>query len=245
MTTMNIAHPPIASHTEWLAARKALLAREKEVTRAHDAMSAARRRLPMVRIDKDYTFAGADGQVGLPDLFDGRRQLIIYHFMFDPRWDAGCSGCTGYVDALGDLSMLHDRDTTFALVSRAPLAKLEAYKTRRGWSVPWYSSYGSDFNYDFHVTFDASVTPIEYNFRSAAELERAGMAIPAGDQPAEGHGLSVFFRLDDAVFHTYSAYARGVEGLTNAYSLLDVTPYGRQEDWEDSPSGWPQRPTYG
>ncbi len=141
------------------------------------------------------------------------------------------------MDALGDLGMLHDRDTTFALVSRAPLAKLEAYRERRGWRWPWYSSYGSDFNYDFHVTFDESVAPIEYNFR--------GVAMPVDEQPAEGHGLSVFFRLDDAVFHTYSAYARGVEGLTNAYSLLDVTPYGRQEDWEDSPSGWPQRPTYG
>ena len=237
MDTKNIAHPPIASHDEWLAARKELLAREKEVTRARDALNAARRRLPMVSIDKDYTFMGTDGEVGFPDLFEGRSQLIVYHFMFDPRWDAGCPSCTGYVDALGDLSTLRDRDTTLALVSRAPFAKLEAYKARRGWSVPWYSSYGSDFNYDFHVTFDASVAPIEHNFRS--------VALPTDEQPAEGQGLSVFFRRDDAVFHTYSAYARGVEGLTNDYSLLDVTPYGRQEDWEDSPPGWPQRPTYG
>ncbi len=245
MTTAKIAHPPIAAYDEWLAARKALLAREKEVTRARDALSAARRRLPMVRIEKDYTFTGPDGEVGLPDLFEGRRQLIVYHFMFDPRWEAGCMGCTGYVDALGDLSMLRERDTTFALVSRAPLAKLEAYKARRGWGVPWYSSYGSDFNYDFHVTFDASVAPIEYNFRGAAELEQAGMLMPPDEQPGEGHGLSVFFRLDGGVFHTYSTYARGVEGLSNDYSLLDVTPYGRQEDWENSPPGWPQRPTYG
>jgi predicted dithiol-disulfide oxidoreductase (DUF899 family) len=237
MTTGNIAHPPIASYDEWLAARKALLDREKEVTRARDALSAARRRLPMVRITKDYTFTGPDGAVRFPALFEGRRQLIIYHFMFDPRWDAGCPSCTWYVDALGDLSMLHKRDTTFALVSRAPFTKLAAYQAQRGWSVPWYSSWGSDFNYDFHVTFDASVVPTEYNFRS--------VAIPVDEQPAEGHGLSVFFRLDDAVFHTYSAYARGVEGLSNAYSFLDVTPYGRQEDFEDSPSGWPQRPTYG
>ena len=237
MTTREIAHPPIVSPDEWLAARQELLTREKELTRARDALSAARRRLPMVRIEKDYTFVGPDGEVGLPDLFEGRRQLIVYHFMFDPRWDAGCPGCTGYVDALGDLSALRDRDTTFALVSRAPLAKLEAYKARRGWRWPWYSSYGSDFNYDFHVTFDESVAPTEYNFRS--------VAVPVDEQPAEGHGLSVFFCLDDAVSHTYSAYARGVEGLSNAYSLLDVTPYGRQEDWEDSPPGWPQRPTYG
>jgi predicted dithiol-disulfide oxidoreductase (DUF899 family) len=237
MTTGNIAHPPITSHHEWLAARKELLAREKEVTRARDALNAARRRLPMVRIEKDYSFTGPDGEVGFPALFEGRRQLIIYHFMFDPRWDAGCPTCSRYVDALGDLSTLRERDTTFALVSRAPFAKLEEYAARRGWRVPWYSSYGSDFNYDFHVTFDATVAPLEHNFRS--------VAIPADEQPAEGQGLSVFFRLDDAVFHTYSAYARGVEGLTNASSFLDVTPYGRQEDWEDSPSGWPQRPTYG
>lgn len=245
MTTANNVHPHIASSGEWLAARKELLTREKEVTRARDALSAARRRLPMVKIDKGYTFMGPDGAVGLSDLFDGRRQLIVYHFMFDPRWDAGCPGCTGYVDALGDLSMLHDRDTTFVLVSRAPLTTLEAYKAQRGWNLPWYSSYGSDFNYDFHVTFDASVAPIEHNFRSATELEQAGALPPASEQPAESHGLSVFFRLDDAVFHTYSVYARGVEGLTNDYSLLDLTPYGRQEDWEDSPAGWPQRPTYG
>jgi len=245
METTTIAHPPIAAPEAWLAARKALLAREKDVTRARDALSAARRRLPMVRLDKDYNFDGPAGQVSLPDLFDGHRQLIIYHFMFDPRWDAGCQSCTGFVGALGDLSELHDRDTAFALVSRAPLAKLEAYKAQRGWNLPWYSSYACDFNYDFHVTFDASVTPIEHNYRSAAELEQAGAAIPTSDQPSESHGLSVFFRLDDGVFHTYSAYARGVEGLTDATSLLDVTPYGRQEDWEDSPSGWPQRPTYG
>ena len=213
------------------------MTREKELTKARDALSAARRRLPMVRVEKDYRFTGPDGEFSLLDLFEGRRQLIIYHFMFDPRWDAGCQGCTGFVDALGDLGMLQERDTTFKLVSRAPLAKLEAYKALRSWNLPWYSSHGSDFNYDFHVTFDASVTPIEHNFRS--------VDIPTEDQPSESHGLSVFFRLDDAVFHTYSTYARGVEGLTNDYSLLDVTPFGRQEDWEDSPSGWPQRPTYG
>lgn len=237
MTTEQIAHPPIAAYDEWLAARKELLAREKELTRARDALGAARRRLPMVRLDKEYTFVGPDGEVRLPDLFEGRHQLIVYHFMFDPRWDAGCPGCTGYVNALGDLSELHDRDTTFALVSRAPYAKLAAYREPRGWRLPWYSSFGGDFNHDFHVTFDASVAPPEYNYRP--------VTVSADEQPSEGHGLSVFFRLGDEVFHTYSSYARGVEGLTNTSSLLDVTPYGRQEDWEDSPPGWPQRPTYG
>jgi predicted dithiol-disulfide oxidoreductase (DUF899 family) len=245
MTTDTIAHPNIVSQDEWLAARKELLTREKEATRARDALSAARRRLPMVKLDKKYTFTGPDGERTLLDLFEGRRQLIVYHFMFDPRWDKGCMGCTGYVDSLGDLSGLADRDTSFAVISRAPLEKLEAYKHLRGWDIPWYSSYDSDFNYDFHVTFDASVVPIMNNYRNAAELEQVGMGIPADDQPSEGPGLSVFFRIGDEVYHTYSAFARGVEGLTDDYSLLDVTPYGRQEDWEDSPAGWPQRPTYG
>ena len=241
-TTETIAHPDIVTRDEWLAERRALLAREKAHTRDGDAISAERRRLPMVKLDKEYRFEGPDGEVSLLDLFGGRRQLVVYHFMFDPEWDEGCPGCTGYVDALGDLSMLDDRDTAFVLISRAPLAKLEAYKAPRGWDRPWYSSHGSDFNYDFHVTLDEVVAPVEYNYRDKAELEaRGGPTIHEG----EAHGLSVFFRLDDDVFHTYSAFARGVEGLTDAYSLLDRTPYGRQEDFEDSPPGWPQRPTYG
>jgi predicted dithiol-disulfide oxidoreductase (DUF899 family) len=245
MTTENIAHPPITSRDEWLAQRKLLLASEKEATRVRDAVSAARRRLPMVRLEKDYTFTGPEGTVSLLDLFNGNRQLIVYHFMFDPRWDAGCPGCTGYTNALGDLSELQDRDTSFVLISRAPLEKLEDYKAKHGWNRPWYSSYGSDFNYDFHVTHDASVTPIEHNYRSADELKTMGMLVPEDEQPSESHGISVFFRIDDEIFHTYSAFARGVEGLTNSDSLLDITPYGRQQDWEDSPAGWPQRPTYG
>nr|CAA9239052.1 FIG172199: hypothetical thioredoxin family protein [uncultured Armatimonadetes bacterium] len=236
------ARPEIVSRDEWLAARTELLAREKEVTRHRDRVNAERRRLPMVRLDKRYVFDGPEGKRSLADLFDGRRQLIVYHFMFDPEWDEGCSGCTGYVDALGDLSMLDVRDTSFVLVSRAPLAKLEGYRARRGWSLPWVSSYGSDFNYDFHVTLDEAVAPVEYNYRDRAELAaRNGGEVPEG----EGHGLSVFFRDGGDVFHTYSVYARGVEGITDAYSLLDTTPYGRQEDWEDSPPGWPQKPTYG
>jgi predicted dithiol-disulfide oxidoreductase (DUF899 family) len=241
-TTETIAHPDIVTRDEWLAERKALLAKEKAHTREGDAVSAERRRLPMVQLDKEYRFEGPDGEASLLDLFGGRRQLIVYHFMFDPEWEEGCSGCTGYVDSLGDLSMLDGRDTAFVLISRAPLAKLEAYKAQRRWDRPWYSSHGSDFNYDFHVTLDEAVTPVQYNFRDKAELEaRGGPTILEG----EAHGLSVFFRLDDDIFHTYSAFARGVESLTDAYSLLDRTPYGRQEDFEDSPPGWPQRPTYG
>jgi predicted dithiol-disulfide oxidoreductase (DUF899 family) len=241
-TTSTTPHPKIASRDEWLAARKELLTQEKEVTKHHDRVNAERRRLPMVKIEKDYVFDGPVGKESLGDLFDGRRQLIVYHFMFDPEWDEGCPGCTGFVNALGDLSMLGERNTSMVLISRAPLAKLEAYKARKGWSLPWLSSYGSDFNYDFHVTLDEDVAPVEYNYRDKAEHEaRGGLHTYKG----ELHGLSVFFRLGEDVFHTYSAYARGVEGLTDSYRLLDVTPYGRQEDWEDSPSGWPQKPTYG
>ncbi len=242
MIKNEIAHPKILGRDEWLTARKTLLEHEKEYTRQRDRINAERRRLPMVKLEKEYTFEGSNGAVKLIDLFEGRTQLIIYHFMFAPEWEKGCMGCTGYVNALGDLSLLNERDTTFALVSRAPLPKLETYKTPKGWTIPWYSSFGSDFNYDFHVTLDETVAPIEYNYRDKAELEkRNGPNVMQG----ESHGLSVFFRIGKDVFHTYSTYARGVESLTDAYSLLDMTPYGRQEDFEDSPSGWPQQPTYG
>lgn len=237
-----IPHPPIVSRHQWLAERKKLLAHEKELTKQRDRVNAERRRLPMVKLEKDYVFDGPNGKQNLKALFDGRKQLIVYHFMFDPAWDKGCPGCTGYVSALGDLSMLRDRDTTFALISRAPLAKLEAYRSQKGWNVPWFSSFGSDFNYDFHVSFDEKIAPIEYNYRDKSEV--LGKTGPS-QMPNEGHGLSVFFRLDDEVFQTYSAYARGTESVTDAYSLLDITPYGRQQDFEDSPPGWPQKPTYG
>lgn len=238
-----IAHPRIASRTAWLAERKQHLRREKKVTHAYDRLAAARRRLPMVKLEKDYVFQGPGGKKNLAALFGGKRQLIVYHFMFDPAWTKGCPGCTGFVDALGDLSLLDERDTAFVLISRATLAKLQAYKKKRGWDRKWFSSFGSDFNYDFHVTLDESVQPIEYNYRTQKEwIVRGSHAAAAA---GESHGLSVFFRLEDDVYHTYSSYGRGVECLTDAYSLLDVTPYGRQEDWEDSPRGWPQRPTYG
>lgn len=237
-----IAHPPIVDTDQWLTARKTLLEHEKELTKHRDRINAERRRLPMVKLAKEYTFEGSNGSAKLTDLFDGRTQLILYHFMFAPEWENGCMGCTGYVNALGDLTMLNERNTTFALVSRAPLPKLEAYKKLKGWTIPWYSSFGSDFNYDFHVTLDETIASIEYNYQDKAELERRnGPNVMQG----ESHGLSVFFRLDDDVFHTYSTYARGVESLTDTYSLLDITPYGRQEDFEDSPTGWPQQPTYG
>ena len=242
MSDTSIPHPKIVTPNEWLDARKAHLEREKEITRQLDRLRAERRRLPMVKIEKNYLFDGPEGKRTLSDLFEGRRQLIIYHFMFDPKWEKGCPGCTGFVDELGNLSLLQERNTTFAVISRAPLSKLEAYKALRGWTVPWYSSFESDFNYDFHVTLDESVAPREYNYRTSAELDQeSGEDSFKGEQP----GLSVFFRLHDDLYHAYSTYARGTESHTDAYSLLDITPYGRQEDFEDSPQGWPQKKTYG
>lgn len=240
-TKEKTVHPPIATQEEWLEARKTLLVHEKEATHHYDKVNAERRRLPMVKVEKKYIFEGPEGKRNLKDLFDSRTQLIVYHFMFDPEWDEGCPGCTGYVDALGDLSMLHDRNTNMVLISRAPLPKLEIFKAKKGWHLPWYSSFGSDFNYDYHVTHDDKVAPIEYNYLGAEDLkDKEGY-----DFKGEEHALSVFFCLENEVYHTYSAYARGTESLTDAYRLLDTTPYGRQEDFEDSPHGWPQRPTYG
>ena len=243
METTAIAHPPIVSQDEWLVERKKLVDHEKDLTHHYDQVNAERRRLPMVRIEKSYVFDGPGGKVSLNDLFEGRRQLIVYHFMFDPAWDKGCSGCTGFVSALGDLSLLNKRDTTFVVISRAPLAKLDAYKAEKKWSITWCSSFSTDFNYDFHVTLDPQIAPVEYNYRNKAETAAAqGHAVT---MEGEAHGLSVFFRIDEDVFHTYSVYARGCESLTDTYRLLDTTPYGRQQEFEKSPPGWPQKPTYG
>jgi len=232
--TTPIPHPSIVSCEEWLAQRKDLLKDEKELTRHKDRVNAKRRRLSMVKVDKAYTFDGPEGKVSLLDLFDGKRQLIVHHFMFGPDWEAGCPGCTGHVNAIGDISGLEKRDTKYVIVSRAPIEKLEAYKKLKGWSYPWYSSGEGDFNFDFDVSFRTGVTDAEYNYA------------PRGrEDEGEGPGMSVFFRIDDDVYHTYSVYARGLEAITDSYDFLDLTPYGRQEEFEDSPEGWPQQPTYG
>jgi PPOX class probable F420-dependent enzyme len=212
--------PPVVSESEWEAAHNRLLVKEKEATRARDALAAERRRLPMVKIEKDYVFEGPDGPARLVDLFDGRRQLILYHFMFAPGVDgwpsAGCDGCSMFVDNVGHLAHLHARDTSFVLVSRAPLTQIEPYRRRMGWTIPWFSSAGSDFNVDFGVTVD----------------ER------------ETFGLSVFIREGAAVYRTYFTAGRGAEALGSDWTFLDLTPFGRQETWEDSPEGWPQGPPY-
>jgi predicted dithiol-disulfide oxidoreductase (DUF899 family) len=226
-----MALPEVVSPEEWLAARTALLAKEKDFTREHDALSAERRRLPMVRVEKDYRFEGPEGSATLLDLFEGRRQLIIGHFMFDPSWDDGCPSCTAGADemASGQLEHLHIRDTTFAYVSRAPIAKIEDYKARKGWTFPWYSSYGSDFNHDFHVTLDESVAPLVYNYRTKSEWEQLGAPLSEGELP----GRSSFLRDGDTVYHTYSVYARGLETIGGSYYMLEETALGRQEEWEE------------
>lgn len=218
--------PTITSRDEWLMARKELLAREKELTRARDALAATRRALPMVRVEKGYRFEGREGTVSMLDLFAGHSQLIVGHFMFDPEWDEGCPSCSAGVDETGRGKFEHlaARDTRLVYVSRAPLVKLDGWQRRKGWDIPWYSSHGSDFNYDFHVTLDPEVAPAEYNFRPAPE----GVSFPA-----ELPGTSAFLRVGDEVFHTYSNYARGAEDTGSSFQLLDLTALGRQEEWEE------------
>ena len=196
----------IVSRDEWLVAREELLVKEKAATRARDRLNASRRQLPMVKMEKKYLFEGPNGQVTLADLFEGRRQLIVYHFMFDPSWVDGCPSRTYLTDNMPRLDSIQANDTSLVLVSRAPLAKLEDYKARRNWTIPWFSSFGSEFNYDFNVSHDEGETP----------------------------GLSVFLREGDDVLHSYSTTGRGVDILLGTYNYLDLTPLGRQEEWEKS-----------
>ena len=222
--------PEIASREKWLLARKELLAREKELTRQRDALNADRRRLPMVAVDKDYVFTGPDGATRLTDLFGDCQQLIVKHVMFGPTWDAVCPGCTADLDetAPGLIRHLRSRNTAFAGVSRAPFAKLAAVKQAHGWQLDWYSSFGSDFNYDLHATLDPSVAPEFYNYRTPAEAGEDPVT-----EPTEVPGYSCFLRDGDRIFHTYSTYARGTDQLGNAYTLLDLTAFGRSEEWEE------------
>jgi predicted dithiol-disulfide oxidoreductase (DUF899 family) len=208
--------PDIATLDEWHAEIDKLRIKEKELTRAHDTVNALRRRLPMVKIDKYYEFDGVEGNVSLLDLFIGRRQLIVYHFMFDPDWKAGCPGCSWVTDAMSHPAHLHARDTSLVLISRAPLQKLLAFREQMGWDLPWYSSFRSDFNFDFDATNDEG----------------------------ENHVTSVFLRDGDDIYRTYFTDQRGVEYLGSHWTYLDLTPFGRQESWEDSPEGWPKRDSF-
>ncbi|MES2921688.1 MAG: DUF899 domain-containing protein [Verrucomicrobiota bacterium] len=216
----NTGLPRIVSREEWQRERDELLVKEKAATRARDALAAERRRLPMVKIAKDYVFEGPAGQMRLLDLFEGRRQLLLYHFMFGPGaggWPtAGCPGCSMVIDNLGHPAHLLARDVSFAAVSIAPLANIEAYRKRMGWTIPWVSSAGTDFNKDFGVTTDEGET----------------------------FALSVFLRDGEDIYHTYITAGRGVEALGSNWSFLDLLPFGRQEIWEDSPAGRPQSEPY-
>jgi predicted dithiol-disulfide oxidoreductase (DUF899 family) len=199
--------PDVVTREEWLGARQELLAREEAATRARDALNAQRRELPMVEIEKLYVFEGPDGKAELLDLFEGRSQLVVYHFMFGPDQDAGCPDCSAFLDQIGHLSHLRARGTEFAAVSRAPFTKLLPFKARMGWTMPWYSSATSDFNQDFGFASDEG----------------------SRDLP----GLSCFLRDGDRVYHTYSTTGRGLDGVGSVNSLLDLTALGRQEEWEE------------
>jgi predicted dithiol-disulfide oxidoreductase (DUF899 family) len=224
--------PQVVSRDQWFTARRELLGREEEFSRQHATLVASRRRLPMVRIEKDYIFEGVDGRASLPELFGGCRQLIIFHFMFDPAWDAACPSCAAFSDGLcaSVLATLRARDTAFAAVSLSPLAKLQASKEWRRWDFPWYSSFGSDFNYDFHVTLDERVAPVMYNFEPKEEILAAGTPndLVVSESPVEVAGLSCFIQDSGSVFHTYSVYDSGVEGVGHAQRLLELTALGSQ-----------------
>jgi predicted dithiol-disulfide oxidoreductase (DUF899 family) len=228
---MSMADHPVVSRDEWLAARIALLAKEKEFTRVRDELSRQRRALPWVRIDKTYVFDGPRGRVSLGDLFGRRSQLVVYHFMFSPEWDAGCKSCSFWADNFAGIPVhLAQRDVSFVAISRAPLAKIEAFKTRMGWTFPWLSSFESDFNYDFGVSFTPEAR------RSGAPVYNYATMDPTMD---DREGVSVFYK--DAggnVFHTYSSYARGIDLLNCAYNYLDLVPKGRDEDGLEFTQSW-------
>jgi predicted dithiol-disulfide oxidoreductase (DUF899 family) len=217
----------VVSREDWLNARRALLAREKEETHLRDAVNAERLALPWVKVDKAYRFHTPDGERSLADLFDGRSQLLVYHFMLAPDWDAGCPGCSFLCDHIdGAIAHLTHHDVTLTAVSRAPLDRIEAYKRRMGWHFPWASSHGSDFNYDYHVSWTPEQLAsgrVDYNF--------AEEGIEVRDDGTESPGMSAFFKDEDGtIFHTYSAYARGIEDWIGTLMILDRAPKGRNKD---------------
>jgi predicted dithiol-disulfide oxidoreductase (DUF899 family) len=217
--------PKVVSAEEWEAANERIIAKEKEATRASDALAAERRRQPMMRVEKAYEFDGPEGKASLLDLFEGRRQLFVYSFMFGPNQEVGCDGCSMVVDQLTDIRHLHARDTSFALVSRAPLEKLLRYRERMGWDdIPWYSWGGGDYGVDL------GLSPPEPQ--------------PGAYQDGEMFGLNAFLRDGDEIYRTYFTTYRGIEVIGPVWSFLDRSALGRQETWEDSPEGYPQTPPY-
>jgi predicted dithiol-disulfide oxidoreductase (DUF899 family) len=222
--------PRIVGHDDWVKACTAFLAKEKEFTRLREELARERRRLPWERVDTAYQFDGPDGRLSLADLFGGRDQLIVYHFMFGPDWQEGCPGCSYWADNFSGVDVhLAARDTALVAVSRAPLATLEAYKKRMGWNFRWVSSVGPDFNHDYGVTRRPGDKVFPYNYGSTPrEME-------------ELPGISVFIRQGDDVFHTYSTYARGLDAVNSAYHLLDLTAKGRHEEGLSFPMAWVRR----
>ncbi|KFY38355.1 hypothetical protein V494_04383 [Pseudogymnoascus sp. VKM F-4513 (FW-928)] len=232
----------VATHSEWVEARKALLEKEKALTRAGDELAALRRQLPHVKVSKDYTFSGPNGKVSFNDLFEGRKQLIVYHFMLGPDDTQGCSGCSFLADNIPThLEHLNSRNTTLVMISRAPYSVIETFKKRMGWTMPWYSSFESDFNYDFHATNDDSVAPMMANWESAESLRARGKGDHIkGEQP----GFSVFILGSEGVpYYTYGTFARGGDAFLVTNHLLDATPLGRQDE-EFKGIGWPYHDNY-
>lgn len=226
--------PNIVTREEWLEARKAHLAQEKELTRLRDQLSQQRRELPWVKVQKEYLFDTADGPHTLADLFNGRSQLIIQHFMFDPAWEAGCKSCSFWADNYnGTIIHLNQRDISMVVASRAPLDKLEAYKQRMGWHFQWVSSLNNDFNYDYGVSHSPEQIAADELFYNYQRIPQAG-----GEMP----GTSVFYKNDSCdIFHTYSTYGRGLDMLNTAYHFMDLAPKGRNEDNLPWTMAWLQR----
>lgn len=230
----NLDNHRIVSKDEWLAARSALLKKEKEFTVLRDKLGRQQRDMPWVSVDKEYLFVGPNGKQTLSDLFDGRTQLIVYHFMYDPNWDAGCPSCSFWADNFNGIVVhLNQRDVTMIAVSRAPYSKIEEYKKRMGWNFKWVSSYDNDFNFDYHVSF----TPKELSEKKAFYNYNL-----QDTHSPEREGVSVFYKdTADHVFHTYSAYARGIDVLNVAYHYLDLVPKGRDEDGHEFTQFWVRR----
>jgi predicted dithiol-disulfide oxidoreductase (DUF899 family) len=232
MNEIDLKNHPVVSRTKWLEARTEHIAKEKEFTRLRDQLSQQRRELPWERVDKEYIFEGPNGRESLSKLFAGKSQLIVYHFMFDPDWEVGSKSCSFWADNFNGIDIhLRHRDISFLAISRAPWSKLEAYRKRMGWSFKWVSSFGSDFNYDYHVSFTPEEVATGSGFFNYERQEPYG---------SETVGISVFYKNPDGlVFHTYSSYARGVDMLNGAYHYIDLTPKGRDE--ADHSQAWVRR----
>ncbi len=230
-STQELGNRLVVSHEKWISARTVFLVKEKEFTRLRDELSRQRRELPWEKVDKQYVFHGPNGEETLAELFEGRSQLIVYHFMFSPDWDEGCPHCSFWADHFDGMGVhLNHRDVTFVAISRAPMAKIDPFKKRMGWKFKWLSSFQSDFNYDYQISFTPKEIESKQAFYNYSKTDL--------DSP-EREGLSVFYKdKNDALFHTYSCYARGIDLLNGTYNFLDLAPKGRDEDRLEFPQAW-------